>query len=81
MMIKSSMLREVWAVVEDMPSLDLLTLSDNALIAMLMQHISKRVPLSAEDVSVLYGYIGAKLVLIRDIASFRSHNSANPMAN
>lgn len=71
MMIESSMLREVWAVVEKMPTPDLLALSDTALIAMLMKHVSQRVSLNAEEVNDLYAYIGTKLVLIRDIASFR----------
>jgi len=71
MKVESSTLRMLWMVVEDMPSHDLLALSDTALIAMLMQRVSKRLLLSGEEVHSLYAYIGAKRSLIRDMAVFR----------
>lgn len=70
-MIDSAMLRLLWTVIEDSHSQDLLTLSDTALIAMLMQQISRRVLLSGEEVCSLYAYLSSKLTLIRDMADFR----------
>ncbi|PSN17569.1 hypothetical protein C7271_17050 [filamentous cyanobacterium CCP5] len=61
----------VWTVVEDASSQDLLELSDTALVAMVLKQISRRAWLDVEEVSALYDYIGSKLVLIRDSASFR----------
>jgi hypothetical protein len=75
--IEPSTLRILWTVVEDMPSQDLLFMSDTALIAMLMKKVTRRNImarkefLSGEQVHALYGYIGTKLSLIRDMTRFR----------
>jgi hypothetical protein len=68
MEIDPTMLRLVWAVIEDMKTQDLLMLSDTALTAMLLRRISRQVLLSGEEVNLLYGYINTKLPLIRDAA-------------
>lgn len=69
--VTSPAMRMVWAVVEDTAGQDLLTLSDTALIALVLQKISQRAWLEAEDVTMLYEYVGSKLSFIRDSASFR----------
>ncbi|MEB3211854.1 MAG: hypothetical protein VKL39_10890 [Leptolyngbyaceae bacterium] len=73
--VESSTLRVLWTVVEDMPSHDVFALSDTALIAMLMNKVSRQTLLKGDEVSALYSYIGAKLHLIRDIAAFQSSGS------
>lgn len=70
MVVSSPAMRMVWKVVEDTSSQDLLALSDTALIALVLRQITKRAWLDAEEVSSLYEYIGSKLALIRDCASF-----------
>ncbi len=70
-MIDSTVLRLLWTVIEESHSQDLLTLSDTALIAMLMQQVSYRVLLTGEEVCNLYTYLSLKLTLIRDMADFR----------
>lgn len=70
-MTNPSMLRLLWAVIEDMPSHDLLIMSDTALISKLLQNVSKKVLLSGEEVGILYGYIGSRISLIRDMADGR----------
>lgn len=70
MILSSPVMRMVWKVVEDISSQELLALSDTALIVLVLRQISKRVWLDAEEVSPLYEYIGSKLALIRDCASF-----------
>ncbi|NET51552.1 MAG: hypothetical protein F6K09_23410 [Merismopedia sp. SIO2A8] len=70
--MEPSTLRMLWAVVEDMSSHDLLTLSDTALIATLMQSVSRRLSLSREEGCHLSVYIDQKRGLIRDMAAFRT---------
>lgn len=81
MRIESSTLRILWTVVEDVPSHDVFALSDTALIALLMQRVSHHMLLTGEEVNSLYAYIGAKLHLIRDIASFHNPGSRNLSAS
>jgi hypothetical protein len=71
MIIDPSTLRLFWAVFEDTQSHDLLALSDTALVKMLLQEVSRRILLSGEEVCMLYGYIGDRRQLIRDLAEFR----------
>lgn len=80
MMTNPSMLRLLWAVIEEMPSHDLLILSDTALISKLLQNISKKVLLSGEEVGILYGYIGSRISLIRDMADCRCFRNLNLQA-
>ena len=75
MNVNSSTLRMLWTVVETVPKHTILGLSDTALIAMLMQEVSRRIILSGEEVGALYGYIGNHLHLIRDIAVFPATRS------
>jgi hypothetical protein len=71
MLVSPSMLRLTWAVVEELPTGDLLTLSDTMLIKLLLQHVARRIALNGEEIYALYSYLGAKLSLIRDMATFR----------
>jgi hypothetical protein len=68
----SSTLRLVWDVIEETHSSDLLTLSDTALIKLLLQRISRKVLLNGEDVCLLYEYISSRTRLIRDMAESRA---------
>ena len=71
MLINSSMLRLTWAVVEEAPPNDLLTLSDTMLVKRLLQQVAQKILLSGEEVCALSGYLGSKVSLIRDIAESR----------
>lgn len=71
MTVSSSMLRLTWTVVEETSHRDLLTLSDTALVELLLQHVAQKILLSADEVCALYGYLGAKVPLIRDLAESR----------
>jgi hypothetical protein len=77
MEINSLKLQLVWTAAEEMPSQDLLALSDTALVAALLRQVSAQVLLSGEEVCSLYAYIGAKLPLIRDIADSRRSQRFN----
>lgn len=71
MLVNSSRLRLIWAVVEEIPPSDLLTFPDTALVKLLLQHVTQKVLLNGEEVCALYGYLGSKVTLIRDIAESR----------
>lgn len=70
MLPASPLVRLFWKVVESAPNRDLLSLPDQALVAMLMRQVSERALLEGEEINVLYGYIASKIPLIRDTASF-----------
>jgi hypothetical protein len=74
MHINSLMLRLTWSVIEDTPSRDLLTLTDTALIKLILQQIASKILLSGEEVCALYSYIGSRTALIRDMADSRVLN-------
>lgn len=71
MVVNVSMLRLIWTVVEDLPPTDLLHLSDTMLVKVLLQRVAQKLVMNAEEVCVIYGYLGSKLSLIRDIAESR----------
>jgi hypothetical protein len=71
MLISASTLRLTWAVIEESPPENLLHLSDTMLVKLLLQLVAQRILMSGEEVYALYGYLGSKVPLIRDIAEFR----------
>ena len=71
MSINSSMLRLTWAAIEETPSHELLTLTDTALVKLILQQITQKILLTGEEVCALHGYLGSKTRLIRDIAESR----------
>ncbi len=81
MIAAPSMQRLLWSAVEDAQSQELLTLSDTALMAMLLRQISRRSLLSGEEVCALYAYGSSKISLIRDIADCRDCESLAGRAN
>ncbi len=72
MLLKPATLRLIWAVVETVPSQNLLSSSDTALVSTLVQRASSQSVLSESEISSLTRYIQSKLSLIRDIADTRS---------
>jgi hypothetical protein len=71
MLVNSSMLYLTWSVIEDTSSSELLSLTDTALIRLLLKEIARKMLLSGEEVCELYDYIGSRTTLIRDIADSR----------
>ena len=71
MLIGTSILRLVWAVVEEASPGDLLTLSDRMLVKRLSQNVTQKILLSDEEICSLDGYLDSKVLLIRDIAESR----------
>jgi hypothetical protein len=81
MVISSSTLRLMWDIIERVSPNDLLSLSDTALIKVLLQHLGQETMLSGEEICELYSYLGANLLLIRDIAESRLSQSSQPLQN
>lgn len=71
MLLSASMLHLTWSIVEETPARELLNLSDTMLIRLLLQQTAAKILLSGEEVCALYGYLGSKITLIRDIAESR----------
>jgi hypothetical protein len=71
MVPNASILRLTWAVVEETSPRDILSLPDTLLVKTLLQHITQRILLSGEEICALYGYLGSKVTLIRDMAESR----------
>ncbi len=71
MIISTTMLRLIWAVVEEAPPNDLLHLSDTMLVKLLLHQIAQKILLSGDEVCFLYDYLGSKVFLIRDMAESR----------
>ncbi len=69
--INSSLLRQLWAVVEETQSNILLSFSDTELVQQLLRQLQFRGILSTEELTALSIYIDSRLVLIRDLASSR----------
>lgn len=81
MLISSSILRLTWAVVEEASIHEILTFSDTALIKWLLQHVAHKILLSGEEVCALYGYLGSKVSLIRDLAESRLNPEISLLEN
>jgi hypothetical protein len=70
-MINASMLRLIWTLIEESHPEDLLDLSDTMLVKLLLQQVAEKILLSGEEIHALYGYVGSKVSLIRDMAESR----------
>jgi hypothetical protein len=68
MLLTSATLRLTWTVIEETPINQRILLPDTALVRLILQKIATRMMLTGEDVCELYGYIGSKISLIRDVA-------------
>jgi hypothetical protein len=71
MRIDAATLRLTWEVIEEIAPPDLLSMSDTAIAKVILQHISKRLLLSGEELCLLYEYVGSRVPLIRDMAESR----------
>lgn len=71
MLLTSATLRLTWTVIEETPMSQRMLLTDTALVRLILQKIARRMLLTGEEVCELYGYIGAKISLIRDVAEFQ----------
>ncbi len=69
--MNSSILRQLWTVVEETQRSVLLKLSDPDLIQQLLSQLDIKNPLSGEETSIVSAYISSRTSLIRDLAQAR----------
>ena len=69
--MNSSILRQLWSVIEETQSSLLLRLSDTELVKQLLSQLESRNSLSNEEAIAISGYIHSKTSLIRDLALAR----------
>ncbi len=70
-MIDSSILRSLWAVIEETQATLLLGLSDPDLINQLLRQLQDKKLLSGEETNIVTAYISSRTHLIRDLALAR----------
>ncbi|MBW4672029.1 MAG: hypothetical protein KME60_32540 [Cyanomargarita calcarea GSE-NOS-MK-12-04C] len=66
--LDSSILRQIWAVIEETQTSVLLKLSDPDLVNQLLRQFNGTKALSSEEVSSVSAYLYSKTTLIRDLA-------------
>ncbi len=71
-MIDSSILRSLWAIIEETQATILLGLSDTDLIQQLLRQLENRKILSGEETNTVSAYIRSRTSLIRDLALSRA---------
>lgn len=69
--MNSSILRQLWSVIEETQSSLLLRLSDTELVKQLLSQLESRNSLSNEEAIAISGYIHSRTSLIRDLALAR----------
>ena len=67
-LIDPSILRMLWSIASGIHYQDLLNMPDADLSQRIIQEISCRLPLNAEQHGNLNAYLSAKMMLIRDLA-------------
>ncbi|HEY9878532.1 MAG TPA: hypothetical protein V6D29_08750 [Leptolyngbyaceae cyanobacterium] len=66
-----TLLRQLWALIENSQSSLLLALDDHSLVQWLLEQLSKQRSLNRKETECLSGYIQSRLSLIRDLAESR----------
>lgn len=69
--MNSSILRQLWAVIEETQTCVLLRLSDADLVKQLLLQLDSKKLLSGEETSTVSAYIRSRTGLIRDLAQAR----------
>ncbi len=69
--MNSSILRQLWSVVEETQTNILLSFSDTELVQQLIAQLEFRGLLDTEEVGTVSAYLSSRLLLIRDMARAR----------
>ena len=69
--MNSSILRQLWSVIEETQSSVLLRLSDSELVKQLLSQLDSKNPLTNEEITTVAGYLHSRTSLIRDLALAR----------
>lgn len=69
--VNSSILRQIWNIVEQTQSSVLLRLNDIDLVKQLLSQLSNQTKLSKEELNTVSLYLSSRTALIRDLAAAR----------
>jgi hypothetical protein len=69
--MNSSILRQLWSVIEETQANILLNFGDTELVQQLVAQIELRGLLNSEEVGTVSAYLSSRLLLIRDMARAR----------
>ena len=69
--MKTSIIRQLWSIVEESSAKTLVNLDDSDLVSQLLKKLDAQYSLSSEDLQVMKVYFRSKTVLIRDMARSR----------
>ncbi|WP_119259880.1 hypothetical protein [cyanobacterium endosymbiont of Rhopalodia gibberula] len=69
--MNTSIIRQLWSIVEKSSAKILVNLDDSDLVSQLLKKLDAQCSLSSEDLQVMKVYFRSKTVLIRDIARSR----------
>ena len=69
--MNSSILRQLWSVVEETQANILLSFGDTELVQQLVAQIELRGLLNTEEVGTVSAYVSSRILLIRDMARAR----------
>jgi hypothetical protein len=69
--MNSSVLRQLWSVVEETQANILLSFGDTELVQQLVAQIELRGLLNTEEVGTVSAYVSSRILLIRDMARAR----------
>ncbi len=69
--MNSSILRQLWSVVEETQANILLSFGDTELVQQLVAQVESRGLLNTEEVGTVSAYLSSRLLLIRDMARAR----------
>lgn len=69
--MNSSILRQLWSVVEETQANILLSFGDTELVQQLVAQIELRGLLDTEEVGTVSAYVSSRILLIRDMARAR----------
>ena len=66
--MKSSTLRQLWALIEETQTSALLKFGDAELVQQLLRRLQSKITMSGEEVNIMNNYLNSKVSLIRDLA-------------
>ena len=72
--MNTSIMRQLWSIVEESSAKTLINLDDSDLVSQLLNKLNAQYSLSSEDLQVIEVYFSSKTVLIKDIARSRLEN-------
>jgi len=65
--VDSRLLRQVWSVVDEAPTLSVTHLPDRELVQHILRELDTQCPLTHEETDLVHDYLYSRVPLIRDV--------------